>query len=149
MNKRPLIIVADADSIVAQAVASDSNHQLTLDLAQKLADEGAHILFPATAIAEAITTLQRKFSNPQLAVLTLELFTDDSISIENVDQEVICEAKKLFDPEASKKNTLFDCIVATVAKIHKADAIFSLDDWYGKLGFKLVSELKFLAPLDK
>ncbi len=140
MNKS-LLIVADADSIVAQAIASDSNHKLTLNLAQKLADEGAHILFPATAIAEAITTLQRKFSDPQLAAQTLELFTDASISIENIDQEVVREAKKLFDPKASKKNTLFDCIVATVAKKNKADAIFSLDDWYGKLGFKLVSEL--------
>lgn len=140
-NKRPLIIVADADSIVAQAISSDSNHQLTLNLAQKLADEGAHILFPSTVIAEAITTLQRKFSDPQLAASTLELFTDPAISIENVDQESVVEAKKLFDPKASKKNTLFDCIVATVAKKHNADAIFSLDDWYVKLGFKLVSEL--------
>lgn len=141
MNKGTLIIVADADSIVAQAVASDSNHKLTLDLAQKLAEQGAHILFPATAIAEAITTLQRKFSDPQLAAITLELFADATISIENIDQEVIREAKKLFDPNANKKNTFFDCIVAAVAKKHHADAIFSLDDRYGKLGFKLVSEL--------
>lgn len=140
MNK-PLIIVADADSIVAQAIASDSNHQLTSRLAQKLADEGAHILFPSTAIAEAITTLQRKFSDPQLAAATLELFTEAGISIENVDQEIVAEAKKLFDPSASKKNTIFDCIVATIAKKHRADAIFSFDGWYKKLGFKLVSEL--------
>lgn len=140
MNNQ-LIVVADADSIVAQAIASDSNHQLTLKLAQKLADEGAHILFPATAIAEAVTALQRKFSDPQLAASTLELFTDPNISIENIDQEVITDAKKLFDPRASKKNTLFDCIVAAVAKKHNADAIFSLDGWYTKLGFKLVSEV--------
>ena len=141
MNKQPLIIVADADAIVAQAIATDSNHQLTLSLAQKLADEGAYLLFPTTAIAEAITTLQRKFSDPKLAAATLELLTDASIFIENVDQTVVQEAKKLFDPKASKKNTLFDCIVATIAKKHSADAIFSLDDWYRKLGFKLVSEL--------
>ncbi len=141
MSRQSLIVVADADSIVAQAVASDSNHKLTLDLAQKLAEQGAHLLFPATAIAEAITTLQRKFSDPQLAAMTLELFADVSISIENIDQEVIREAKKLFDPNASKKNTFFDCIVAAVAEKHHADAIFSLDDWYRKLGFKLASEL--------
>ncbi len=140
MNKS-LIIVADADAIVAQAIASDSNHNLTLNLGQKLENSRAHVIFPATAITEAITTLQRKFSDPYLAAATLEVFTDSDIVIENVDQEIIREAKKLFDPNASKKNTLFDCVVATMAKIHHADAIFSFDKWYTKLGFKLVSDL--------
>ena len=140
MNKS-LIIVADADAIVAQAIASDSNHNLTLNLGQKLENSRAHVIFPATAITEAITTLQRKFSDPYLAAATLEVFTDSDIVIENVDQEIIREAKKLFDPNASKKNTLFDCVVATMAKIHHADAIFSFDEWYTKLGFKLVSDL--------
>jgi len=136
-----LIIVADADAIVAQAIASDSNHKLTLSLGKKLAGLGAHVIFPATAITEAVTALQRKFSDPRLAASTLEVFTDSDIVIENVDQEIIREAKKLFDPNASKKNTLFDCIVATISKMHRADAIFSFDDWYTKLGFKLVSDL--------
>ena len=140
MNKS-LIIIADADAIIAQAVATDSNHDLTLQLAQKLSESGAHILFPSTAIAEAITTLQRKFSDPNLAAATLELLTNSNIAIEDVDQEIIKGAKKLFDPNASKKKTLFDCIVAAVAKKHNADAIFSLDDWYEKLGFTLVSKL--------
>lgn len=140
MSKQ-LILIADADVIVAQAIAADSNHQLTLDLAQKLADKGAHILFPSTTITEAITVLQRKFSDPHLAASTLELFTSPAVDIENVDQEVIREAKKLFNPNASKHNTLFDCVVATVAKKHNADAIFSFDDWYTKLGFKLAADL--------
>lgn len=145
MNKLPpnksFIIVADADVIVAQAIATDANHELMVALGQKLHEQGAHILFPATAIAEAITTLQRKFSNPHLAASTLDLFMDTSIDIETIDQEIIKEARLLFDPSTSKKNTLFDCIVATVAKLHSADAIFSLDDWYRKLGFTLVSQL--------
>lgn len=135
------IVIADADSIVAQAYADDANHKVTMDLVQKLDENRGHIIFPSTAIAEAITTLQRKFSNPQLAASTLEFFTDSSIDIENVDQEIIREAKLLFDPKASKHNTLFDCIVAAIAKKHSADAIFSFDDWYSKLGFKLVSKL--------
>ncbi len=140
MNK-PLLIIADADCIVAQSFADDTHHKTTLALVQKLDKIGGHILFPSTAIAEAITTLQRKFSNPQLAASTLELFTDPSIDIENVDQEAIREARKLFNPNSSKHNTLFDCIVATVAKKHNADAIFSFDNWYDKLGFKLAIDL--------
>lgn len=140
MNK-PLIVIADADSIVAQAYADDSNHNLVLGLAQKLHDKRARILFPATAIAEAVTTLQRKFSDPYLAASTLDIFTAPSISIEKIDEEIIRGAKNLFDPSKSKQNTFFDCIVAFEAKKYNADAVFSLDDWYPKLGFKLVSDL--------
>ncbi len=140
MNK-PLLIIADADSIVAQAYTDDANHKQVLSLSQKLEESGAHILFPSTAISEAVTTLQRKFSNPHLAASTLNLLTEPGIDIENIDDEIIREAKKLFDPNASKHNTFFDCIVATVAKKHHANAIFSFDDWYPKLGFKLVSNL--------
>lgn len=136
-----LTIVADADCIVAQAIAVDANHGTTMDLVQKLDANAGHIIFPSTAIAEAITTLQRKFSNPGLAASTLELFTNPSIDIDNVNQEVIREAKILFDPKSSKHNTLFDCIVATLARRHSADAIFSFEAWYNKLGFKLVSDL--------
>jgi len=140
MNRR-IIVIADADAIVAQAYAEDVNHERILSLSQKLTEQGAHILFPATVIAEAVTTLQRKFSNPNLASVTLELFTDPDITLENVDGEILREAKQLFNPNASKHNTIFDCIVATIAKRRGADAIFSFDGWYEKLGFKLVSGL--------
>lgn len=140
MNKS-LLIIADADSIVAQAYADDASHKQVLSLSQMLEELGAHILFPSTAISEAVTTLQRKFSDPHLAASTLNLLTEPGIDIENIDEGIIREAKKLFDPNASKHNTFFDCIVATVAKKHHADAIFSFDDWYFKLGFKLVSNL--------
>lgn len=140
MNKQ-LLVIADADCIVAQSFADDIHHKATLTLVQKLDKAGGHILFPSTAIAEAITTLQRKFSNPHLAASTLELFTDPSIDIESVDQQIIREAKKLFSPNASKHNTLFDCIVATIAKKHNADAILSFDNWYNKLGFTLAADL--------
>lgn len=137
MNK-PLIVIADADCIVAQAYADDANHQIAIDLVQKLDENRGHIIFPSTAIAEAITALQRKFSDPNLAASTLELFTSPYVDIDNIDKEIIWEAKMLFDPKSSKHNTLFDCIVATIAKRHNADAIFSFDGWYRKLGFKLV-----------
>lgn len=140
MNKQ-LLIIADADCIVAQSFVDDIHHKTTLALVQKLDKFGGHILFPSTAIVEAITTLQRKFSNPHLAASTLEFFTNPSIDIENVDQKLIREAGKLFDPDASKHNTLFDCIVAVVARKYHADAIFSFDDWYDKLGYKLVINL--------
>lgn len=136
-----LIVVADADFIVSQAVAEDSNHLLALELAQKIDEKGTQTIFPSTAIAEAAAALQRKFSNPHLAARTLDLFSAPGVNIESVDMEIIQKASKLFNPTSSKHNTIFDCIVATIAKKHNADAIFSFDSWYSKLGFKLVSDL--------
>lgn len=137
----PLLVIADADVIVAQAYIDDTLHKKTMQIGAKLQEQGAHILFPSTAIAEAITTIQRKLSNPQLAALTLEIFAEENMLIENVDQEVIRESKKLFNPQGSKRNTLFDCIVATLAKKHHVDGIFSFDNWYTKLGFTLAKNL--------
>ena len=52
-------------------------------------------------------------------------------------------AAEIFDQTISKKNTLFDAIVAATAESLKAEAIFSFNSWYPKLGFKLVLEMKF------
>jgi len=46
-----------------------------------------------------------------------------------------------FSSTTSKKNTLFDCIVAVTAEENKADAIFSFDKFYKRKGFKLASEI--------
>ncbi|MEK9179518.1 MAG: hypothetical protein AAB893_03555, partial [Patescibacteria group bacterium] len=46
-----------------------------------------------------------------------------------------------FGPQISKHNTLFDCIIAAVAKEYRADAIFSFDKFYRKLGFKLAEDI--------
>lgn len=67
--------------------------------------------------------------------------TDPSIQVVEVNQQMLTTALKYFSPSASKKNTLFDCIVAAVVEEHQADAIFSFDKFYKKEGFKLASEL--------
>lgn len=136
-------IIADADSIIAQAYLDDPHHNLSIDLAKKIKEKGATVIFPATAVAEAVTAIQRKFSNPDLADVTLKTFTDPTLIVENIDREIIEKASKFFNSKSSKHNTVFDCIVAAIAMKHRAEAIFSFDSWYKKQGFKLVSELIF------
>ena len=57
------------------------------------------------------------------------------------DDAVLAEALTLFNPHGSKQNTLFDAVVAALAKRLDADAIFSFDSWYEKRGFRLVAQL--------
>ncbi len=139
-NKRPTIIV-DADAIVAQAHPEDENHMKSLKIAEYLNKNDYHIFFPTTAISEAITVLQRK--KPKVSNLQeiASYFSDKNTSVLNVDKEIYTNALKYFDSNSSKKNTMFDCIICSLAKEHDTQAIFSFDIFYKKKGLKLASEL--------
>lgn len=63
------------------------------------------------------------------------------VEVAEINKQTLIHALNYFSPITSKKNTLFDCIVAAVAEEYKADAIFSFDKFYKKKGFKLASEL--------
>jgi predicted nucleic acid-binding protein len=99
------------------------------------------LLHPATTIAEAITTLQRRFTNPRATAELAQLVQDGNLTIEPITDGIIAAALTRFRPQGSKQNTLFDAIVATVAKQQQAVAIFSFDHWYESQGFTLVTHL--------
>ncbi len=54
---------------------------------------------------------------------------------------ILTQASNLFQPFGSKQNTLFDAIVATIARKYAAPDIFSFDEWYAKQGFTLIPQL--------
>lgn len=137
----PLVIVADADAIVAQASPEDNLHSKAVKVAEKLTQLNANVLYPATAITEAITHIQRVLNNGATAYGTAIAFTDPNVNVVEINQEIVKHATQFFSPATSKKNTLYDCIIAAVAEENKADAIFSFDKFYKKKGFKLASEL--------
>ncbi len=137
----PLVVIVDSDGIVAQSNLTDVNHNLAVKISEKLVDLEAKVIYPSTAIFEATTTMARKFNNPQMAAGTLSIFTDPSMIIEPVDQAIVIEATRYYDPNATKKNTTFDAAVAAVADKYKADYIFGFDGFYKKKGFKLAKDL--------
>lgn len=88
-----------------------------------------------------MTTLQRRLNNPQAAAELVRLVNEAKLAIEPIDDALLAEALMLFNPHGSKQNTLFDAVVAALAKRLNADAIFSFDRWYEKRGFRLVTRL--------
>lgn len=137
----PPIVVADADAIVAQASPGDNLHNNAVSVAKKLTQLNAQVLYPATAIVEATTHIQRVLGSGATAYGTAIAFTDPNVNVVEINQETIKHATQFFSPTTSKKNTLYDCIVAAVAEENKADAIFSFDKFYKSKGFKLAIEL--------
>jgi len=141
MNKRPIIIV-DADAIIAQTNPEDLLHKKATTISKKLIDMDAEVYYPVTAIAEAATHMQRVLNSNASAFGTAQIMTGQDAQVLEVNKDTLTNAVEYFSPTASKKNTLFDCIVAALAKEHKADAIFSFDSFYKKRGFNLAEDLK-------
>lgn len=140
MSRETLIIV-DADAIISFVATDDVNHLRAKEIMQHLANVEAYLLFPTTAICEAVTVLKRKLNKPEDAANVVKKFQSGKFPIQAVDQEILNLAGDFFNPYGSKQNTLFDAVIAAIAKTLDADAIFSFDAWYKTQKFTLAGEL--------
>lgn len=134
-------VVVDTDALIALINKEDSMAAKALKTLEGLYEREVRLLYPATTIVEATTALQRKLSNPSLTTEIVRTIKESQFEIVPIDQAVLELAETLFKPSDSKQSTLFDAIVAAVAKTIKADAIFGFDKWYEKIGLRLASEL--------
>lgn len=134
-------VVVDTDALIALFNKDDKHAATALSLLEELYKQEVRLLYPSTTVVEAVTAIQRKLTEPDLAAQIIEVMRRNELVTEPVDQAVLEEAVKYFNPKGSKQNTLFDAIVAAIAKRYNADAIFSFDEWYTKQNFRLASEL--------
>ncbi len=134
-------LVVDADAIIALINKVDV---LALDAVKTLKDLYASevkLVYPPTTIVEVITTFQRKFSDSGLSSVIAQMLKDGQFNIVPVDQNLLEQAETLFKPRDSKQNTMFNAVIAAIAKTTNADVIFSLDKWYEKVGLRLATSL--------
>lgn len=136
-----MIVVGDADALIALLLEEDGHYQEASKISKYLYAEEHTVIFPNTAVVEAITTFQGKFSSPKLAGILSDKYAQGVFAVEYIDEEIMNIAGVLFNPKKSKQNTFFDEIVAATAKSLNADTIFSFDGWYKKVGFNLASDL--------
>src|SRR2546422_347763 len=139
-NNNHLVIV-DADAIISFVYIDDENHRRAQQIMQQLATSDVYLLFPTTAICEAVTVVRGRLNRPEDAKRIVAKFQSGDFPVQAVDHAILTEAVDLFNPNGSKKNTLFDAVVAAIAKRVHADAIFSFDEWYRKIGLTLASDL--------
>ena len=103
---------------------------------------GITVVFPNTAILEAITALKRSLNKPKEAHFINQQYLQGAYEVEYIDSETQKRAGVIFEKKAvSKKNTIFDAVVAATAEKLATNTIFSFDEWYSKLGFSSVGEL--------
>lgn len=135
------LVVGDADAIIALANSEDSNHKEAVRITQEFITSQVRVIYPVTAVIEAVTHIQRALNSGITAFGTAQLMVDPAIEVVEVNKQTLTNAINYFSPTTSKKNTLFDCVVAATAQEYKADAVFSFDKFYKSKGFKLASEL--------
>lgn len=140
MNKQPVVVV-DADAIIAQTDSKDPHHKKANRISQQLILLQARVLYPMTAVAEANAHVQRVLGSTATAYGIAQFMASPTTDVVEVNKQTLVNALGYYSPTTSKKNSLFDCIVAAVAQEYKADAIFSFDKFYKSKGFKLASEL--------
>lgn len=131
------IAVADADALVALSLEEDPHHHKAVNISQKLVKQSVTIIYPVTVFPETITFLKRALNQPQKAHALNKQLQAGLFNIQYIDANILKLASLYFDSADSKKNTFFDTIVAATAESLEADSIFSFDEWYPKLGFKL------------
>ena len=131
------IVVGDADSLIALAYQDDANHVRAQKTSEWLLSRGYEIIYPNTAILEAITTLKRSLGLIDEANLINRQYQAGVFAMEYVNKDIQQQASQRFEKTISKKNTIFDAVVAEIAAELGADYIFSFDSWYPKEGFDL------------
>ena len=136
------LVVGDADVLVALADQKDSNYNKAQKISRWLRAGAYEVVFPNTAILEAITALKRAKNLPEKAHLINRQYQAGAFLIKFVNPDIQLRASLRFEKTISKKNTIFDAIVVETAVEIEADYIFSFDRWYSKEGFKLVEVTK-------
>jgi predicted nucleic acid-binding protein len=136
-----VIHIGDADGLIAMINTKDAHHERVKAIIQKVTERGEQIIFPSTAITEAITTLQIRLANPKQAGMVAEQVARAALPIIPVDAEILSIAVKFYNPQGSKKNTFFDATVAATATKSGTKTIFSFDGWYKSQGFNLLGDI--------
>lgn len=139
MNKT---VIGDADSLIALVNKQDSSHRKARMIVSRLAEKGFAVIYPNTAILEAMTALTRKLDLKDKAQLIAKRSLAGELDIVWIDDEIQKNALEFFvDTADSKKNTIFDCLVMACVKSVSAAGIFSFDKWYSKMGYLLAEKL--------
>lgn len=135
-------LVVDADAIIALFNPEDSNHSKAQALFEAFYEQKTRLIYPSTALVEAVDTIQRRLKKYAVSAQIAELISSAAFvteSVEPIDGACLKEAAKYFQSEKSNRKTLADAVVVAVAKKMNADGIFSFDERYQKQGHKLAS----------
>lgn len=134
-------VVVDSDAIFAIFNPNDPLNSQAKKTYQQLIVRGYQLIHPTSVLFEVVSLFQRVLPNQTVTTKLVEMIKNDQILIYVIDEDTLKESASLFEPSGSKKNTLIDCSVATIAKKIKAHGVFSYDRFFIKQDLKLAENL--------
>lgn len=136
-----MTIIVDSDGLIGVSNKEDAHYAKANILLDHLQKNNAEFIYPSTTIVETTAILQIRLNKQDTVNQILAFVKSGVFIIEPVDQAILTAAIAFLKKDRSKHVTLFDGIVAAVAKKYNANAIFSFDRFYKAQGFTLASEL--------
>lgn len=137
-----MTIIVDSDGLIGLLDKEDAHYVSAQMILEKLAKEKTKFIYPATVIVESTTILRIRLKKPEVADQITRLLLSGLLLVESIDEILLKKAVSLLEEKGGDShNTLFDGVVAAVANKYSADAIFSFDRFYKKIGFTLAEDL--------
>jgi len=134
-------VIVDSDAIFALYNPNDPLNTRVTNTFEQLVVQNYQLIYPTSVLFEIVSLFQRVLPTPAVTSKLVGMIKNEKILIYVVDVEILKESAALFDPAGSKKNTLVDCSVLSIAKKIKADGVFACDSFYTKRGLRLAEDL--------
>lgn len=134
-------VVIDSDAIFAIYNPNDPLNTKAIKTFQQLTLQGYQLIYPTSVLFEIVSLFQRVLPTQKVTTKLMAMIKNDQILIYVIDVDTLKQSATLFDPAGSKKNTLIDCSVVTIAKKIKAAGVFAYDSFYTKQGLELAESL--------
>jgi predicted nucleic acid-binding protein len=136
-----MIVVADADAIIAFSDDTHNFHKRVRQMILRLAKGNIRPVFPITALAEATRHFQVE-DKGEIAWAIIKNVESGLFPAKDIDIDILNKAIELFNPYGDPKDTFFDAIVAAIVKLQpEPAAVFGFDHGYKKMGVDLAEEL--------
>lgn len=135
------IVVVDSDAIFAIYNPNDPLNSRATKTFQQLIAQGFALIYPTSVLFEVISLFQRVLPTPTVTTKLIDMIKNDQLLVHVIDSDTLKESAALFNPSASKKNTLIDCSIVIIANKIKAGGVFAYDSFYTKQGLKLAENL--------
>ncbi|MBI3920318.1 MAG: type II toxin-antitoxin system VapC family toxin [Armatimonadetes bacterium] len=133
--------IVDTGAWIALLVEADQYHDIAVVHYEELIERRAHLLTSDFVLDETVTRI-RYDATHAAAVAFLDLIrqaeTEGSLTVLEVNHDVIKEAEALFRKYEDQVLSFTDCTSVVLAKAARADEVFTFDHHFMMFGFIVV-----------
>lgn len=137
----PSVILVDADAFFALSSPADSNYHRAQKMNVDLLRRPTVFQLSNYTFAETVSVLARKLGSEEARAFIRRVESETApLQFRWVDEAIHAAAIHIFEKQASKNVSFFDCVNMAIMQEDGLDAIFSFDEAYKKNGLTMVED---------